>query len=233
MRPHRIVLVRHANSEANADKSVRERITDHLISLTEEGHKQAFEKGKELLALFGSEPIKVYRSHYRRVEQTWDGIRTGAGGKLNVVDEYVDPRLREQDFGHLRSMEAFALIDAERSAYGTYHFRIPDGESGADVDDRISIFLDTLHRDFEKPDYPDNALIVSHGLTIRLFLRRWFKWPVEQFERLRNPFNCQHFLLERQGRGGKYELKTPLRTYTEEETDVWKKSGEQNRPWMR
>ena len=154
----------------------------------------------------------------------------GAEYELNITSEYEDPRIREQDFGHLRALEAFALIDAERAQFGTFFYRIPDGESGADVYDRISIFLDTLWRDFEKPDYPENALIITHGLTLRLFMMRWFHWTVEKFEILKNPFNCEHFVMNLQP-NGKYDLETCLRKYSPEETEQYKASGGR-KPWM-
>ncbi|KAG4983459.1 hypothetical protein JHK87_028208 [Glycine soja] len=33
-----------------------------------------------------------------------------------------------------------------------------------------------------------NFVIVSHGLTSRVFLMKWFKWTVEQFEHLIKQF---------------------------------------------
>ncbi|NQU29736.1 MAG: histidine phosphatase family protein, partial [Anaerolineae bacterium] len=95
--------------------------------------------------------------------------------------------------------------------YSTFYFRIPDGESGADVFDRVSTFLETLHRDFRKPDFPENALIVTHGMTLRLFLMRWYHWTVEEFENIRNPKNCQIIVMEKQD-DDKYELKAELKT---------------------
>ncbi|HXQ32746.1 MAG TPA: histidine phosphatase family protein, partial [Anaerolineales bacterium] len=70
-------------------------------------------------------------------------------------------------------------------------------------------FLETLHRDFKKSGYPQNALIVTHGLTLRLFLMRWFHWTVEEFENLRNPRNCQVVVMEKQA-DNRYELLTKL-----------------------
>jgi broad specificity phosphatase PhoE len=60
-------------------------------------------------------------------------------------------------------------------------------------------------------------IVVSHGLTIRLFLMRWFHWTVEQFEKLRNPKNCQHYVLDKMP-NGKYQLMTEMSTWTEAET---------------
>ena len=93
----------------------------------------------------------------------------------------------------------------QRDNFSTFYYRIPDGESGADVYDRLSTFLETLHRDFNKPNYPQNTLIVTHGLTLRLFLMRWFHWTVEEFENLRNPYNCQVVVMQKQA-DDHYEL---------------------------
>ncbi|KAL4322079.1 hypothetical protein AHAS_Ahas14G0174600 [Arachis hypogaea] len=67
-------------------------------------------------------------------------------------------------------------------------------ESAADVYDRITEFRETLKTDinigyFQPPAkrHMDMSLvIISHGLTIRVFLMRWFKWTVAQFEGLHN-----------------------------------------------
>ena len=75
--------------------------------------------------------------------------------------------------------------------------------------DRVSIFLETLHRDFRKSDYPENVLIVTHGVTLRLFLMRWFHWSVEEFELLRNPLNCQIVIMQKDS-NDKYNLISEL-----------------------
>jgi broad specificity phosphatase PhoE len=231
-KPKRIVLIRHGNSQANADKNIRSSVPDHRIALTEDGQKQALNVGQKLKSYFEKyypDTVAAYVSPYTRTRQTYELIKKS---NLNITREYEDPRIREQDFGHLRALEAFQLIDSERSAFGTFFYRIPDGESGADVYDRISSFLDTLWRDFEKADYPENTLIVSHGLTIRLFMMRWLHWSVEHFERLRNPLNCEYYILEMQ-RDGKYKLLNEFREYTKEEQESWAADSSQIvKPWM-
>lgn len=47
-----------------------------------------------------------------------------------------------------------------------------------------------------------NLVIVSHGLTLRVFLMRWYKWTVEQFERLNNLGNGKMVVMEK-GYGGR------------------------------
>jgi broad specificity phosphatase PhoE len=54
-----------------------------------------------------------------------------------------------------------------------------------------------------------NVVIVTHGLTMRLFCMRWFHWSVEYFESLENPVNGGHVVLLRQP-DLKYRLEEPF-----------------------
>ena len=207
MRPKRILLVRHGRSEGNADKNQYETVPDYALNLTAEGIEQARQAGQEISRLIGAETVHVYLSPYYRTRQTYQYIRESIGA--NVVEAFEDPRLREQDWGHLRSPEANEEIVRERENFSAFYFRIPDGESGADVYDRVSTFLETLHRDFSRPDYPNHVLLVTHGMTMRLFLMRWFHWSVEEFENLRNPRNGQVVVME-QEQDGRYRLASEL-----------------------
>lgn len=207
MNPNRIILVRHGQSEANINKKVLENVPDYALNLTEEGVQQSINAGKEIKSIIGQESLHVYLSPYYRTRQTFEHIKKSINS--NVIKTFEDPRIREQDWGHLRHPDINEGINQERDNYSTFYFRIPDGESGADVYDRVSTFLETLFRDFAKPDYPDNALIVSHGMTLRLFLMRWFHWSVEEFENLRNPKNCQIVVMQKDG-SNRYKLISEL-----------------------
>ena len=207
MKPRRIILVRHGESEGNVDWGKHEYIPDYALNLTARGRKQAVQAGEEIRATIREETIHAYVSPYYRTRQTFEEVARVLGSR--VVDITEDPRLREQDWGHLRSQEAGDQISKDRDNYGTFYYRIPDGESGADVYDRISTALETLHRDFQKVTYPDNCLIVTHGLTLRLFLMRWFRWSVEEFEGLKNPNNGQIVIMTKEN-SGKYWLDKKL-----------------------
>src|SRR6185369_6206117 len=196
MRPEKIILIRHGESEGNADNSLYQTTQDFALRLSPNGVEQAREAGKKISELLGDAALYVYLSPYHRTRETYHHV--SASITRNVVNVVEDPRLREQDWGHLRHPDENREISAERDNFSTFYYRIPDGESGADVFDRVSNFMDTLHRDFQKPDFPRNVLIVTHGLTMRLFLMRWFHWTVEEFESLRNPKNCQIVVMEKQ-----------------------------------
>jgi len=196
MKPERIILVRHGESEGNADNSLHQTTQDFALKLSATGVKQAKQAGKDICGIIGDDSIYIYLSPYHRTRETYQNISIAI--QENIIKAVEDPRIREQDWGHLRHSDENKGISEERDNFSTFYYRIPDGESGADVYDRVSSFLDTLHRDFEKIDFPRNVLIVTHGLTMRLFLMRWFHWTVEEYESLRNPKNCQVVVMEKQ-----------------------------------
>jgi len=208
MYPNRIILIRHGESEGNKCKGIYDRKPDYALKLTAKGRRQAEEAGLKLMDIVGRESLCFYVSPHFRTRQTFKEIlKVMPATQQHRSGE--EPRLREQEWGHYRSEMDGAQIDRDRDEYGTFYYRIPDGESAADVYDRVSDFFGTLFRDFEKKDFPDNAVMVTHGMTIRLFLMRWCHWTVEEFERKKNPKNCEIFVLERQN-DGKYRPMTQL-----------------------
>ena len=209
MKPNRIILIRHGESEGNLDKDKYRTVPDYALNLTPRGIEQAQAAGHEIKSILGEESLYVYHSPYFRTRQTFQYLQESFAE--NVIKVVEDPRIREMDWGHLRHPDENDEIIKRRDEYSTFYYRLPDGESGADVFDRVSTFLETMFRDFKKPDYPQNTLIVTHGLTLRLFLMRWFHWTVEEFETLLNPHNCQIVVMQ-QRPDGKYELVTQLKT---------------------
>jgi len=207
MKPKRIILVRHGQSEGNEDGLNYETIPDYALNLTSKGKQQSIAAGEEIQSIIGDEKVYAYVSPYYRTRQTYDGIASVLKDHIQVSHE--DPRIREQDWGHLRHPDDSRLLVDERNKYSLFYYRMKDGESGADVYDRVSVFFETLYRDFNKTDYPDNTLLVTHGMTLRIFLMRWLHWTVEEYEILKNPDNCQVVVME-MGEDGKYKLVTPL-----------------------
>ena len=208
MKPKRIILIRHGESEGNINKKVYREKPDYTLLLTETGISQAQHLGEKLLYLFEKEHSYFYVSPFWRTRMTFENIVKCFPREQFSYNE--EPRIREQEWGHLRTVSEIEIIEKERKNYGSFYYRIPDGESAADLYDRVSDFFDTLFRDFEYQDFPENALIITHGMSIRVFLMRWFHWTVEEFESYKNPGNCDMYILEKQ-ENGKYELITPLK----------------------
>ncbi|OMO79570.1 Histidine phosphatase superfamily, clade-1 [Corchorus capsularis] len=224
-RPRRIILVRHGQSEGNVDESVYTRVADPKISLTAKGKAEAEECGwriREMIEKDEADDWKVYFyvSPYRRTLETLRHLGR-AFERSRIAGMREEPRIREQDFGNFQDREKMRLDKALRLRYGRFFYRFPNGESAADVYDRITGFRETLRADidigrFQPPGEQSpnmNLIIVSHGLALRVFLMRWYKWTVEQFERLNNMGNGNMLVMEK-GYGGRYSL---LMHHNEEE----------------
>ncbi|EFN55417.1 hypothetical protein CHLNCDRAFT_134554 [Chlorella variabilis] len=202
--PKRIFLVRHAESEGNVDNIAYTYLPDPRVPLTARGWQQAMLAGDRLKAQMdaahGGKPYKLffYTSPYLRSRQTYEGLaQVFMPEQVQGVQEEV--QLREQDFGNFQDAEGKKREKAERLRFGRFFYRFPNGESGADVYDRMTIFEDHLVRDINAGRFADSTslVLVTHGLALRVFLMRWFHWTVDQFMCVFNPPNAEPLVLER------------------------------------
>ena len=189
----RIILLRHAESLGNVDELAYTRTPDHALPLTPRGEEQARAAGAEVRALLHG-PVAAYVSPYTRA------LRTFALLEVAVERTVPEPRLREQDWGNLQDPVEQEVEKRKRHEFGHFFYRLPHGESGADVDDRVASFLNNLEiRIAKDQSHPDTVLVVSHGLTMRLLCRRMFSWSIDLFESLSNPEHCAVRILDHDG----------------------------------
>lgn len=229
--PKRIILVRHGESAGNLDGTAYTTTPDHQIPLTPQGLVQAKQAGERIRQIVSglSRDWKVYFyvSPYERTRSTLSEIGRSFS-KKRVIGVREECRIREQDFGNFQVEERMKVVKETRLRFGRFFYRFPEGESAADVYDRVSSFLESLWRDIDmnrlhnEPSSDLNFIIVTHGLTSRVFLMKWFKWTVEQFEGLNNLGNCE-FQVMQLGNGGEYSLAIH---HTEEEMIKWGLSHE-------
>lgn len=208
--PKRIVLLRHGESREH-DTGIS---PGHSTPLTPRGSEQAKQAGTVIRDLLDrSSPswkIYIYVSPYECTRSTLMEIGR-AFPKSRLIGVREECRVREQDFGNFQDAQKMKQLKEIRNEFGRFFYRFPEGESGADVYDRVSSFLESMWRDIDMQRFPHdpddelNLIIVSHGLAIRIFLMRWFRWTVEQFERLKNPKNCELRVMQL-GDGGEYSL---------------------------
>ena len=213
MKPQRIFIVRHAQSQGNIDKNIYKDIPDYALRLTSTGEEQARNAGISISSIIKSQSVQYYVSSFWRTRQTYLHLKKC----LQPVMEkyYEDPRIREQEWGQeMVTRDGYSHEkENDRDLYGHFYYRFRDEESCADLYDRVSDFIGTMHRDFEKKDFPRNVILITHGMTMRLFLMRWFHVPVEEFEQWSNPLNGEYYLLEFRDHNKKYELITPLKKH--------------------
>eukprot|EP00919_Chromeraceae_sp_WS-2016_P017889 GHVR01042463.1.p1 GENE.GHVR01042463.1~~GHVR01042463.1.p1 ORF type:complete len:233 (-),score=41.48 GHVR01042463.1:354-1052(-) len=210
--PNMQILVRHGESLGNVDSDVYFNTPDNLIPLTNRGEEEAREAGKKIRLLLNGEKIRFYVSPFKRTVETFKEISKELQ-KKQILSTSLEPRLREQEWGFLPNREEFNIHKRKRFHVGRFFFRFGGGESGADVYDRITSFMNTMFRDFAR-HRAQNVGLVSHGFTCRIFVMRYFHIPYEVMESWSNLENGEVIVLEKERRG-KYELTTPLRTHAE------------------
>jgi broad specificity phosphatase PhoE len=179
-----IKLVRHGESEANVADPSHPAGADYLVPLTPRGVEQAREAGRALGSVFLKDCL-VYTSPFVRARQTLAMMLEGAGLDPGAVTSREDPRLREVDHGYSDVPSQHEMV----AIHGHFYYRYHGGESPADCYDRVSGFLESFVRSARKTERR-KALIVTHGLALRVFVMRMFHMTVEQFDSIANPRNC-------------------------------------------
>jgi len=141
--PKRIILMRHGESQGNRDMAAYTTIPDHSINLTAQGLAQARQAGVRLRRLIGGAGcspdwrVQFYVSPYRRTRSTLREVGR-CFSKKRMIGVREESRIREQDFGNFQVEERMKVIKENRERFGRFFYRFPEGESAADVFDRIS-----------------------------------------------------------------------------------------------
>jgi broad specificity phosphatase PhoE len=140
--PKRIILMRHGESRGNLDSAAYTTIPDHQIQLTEAGLDQARQAGAQIRGLIaGSSSSPQWRTYfyvspYARTRSTLREIGRSFS-KPRVIGVREECRIREQDFGNFQVEERMRAIKQTRQRFGRFFYRFPEGESAADVFDRV------------------------------------------------------------------------------------------------
>lgn len=209
-----ILLVRHAESNANVDESICQHQADHRIALSDKGITQA-EKLGQFMANYMSiinpenDKVRLWASPYLRTTQTALGLQQNAPDVNWDMPErgthiFFDDRLREREFGYFygftdeenaeqypKEWQHFQRVIKQK---GRYYARPLGGESGADVSDRLRTFKETLWRDLQLGF--KHHVIVNHGFTLRCFVTSFLNLHPNIFEEEKNPANTAVRLLD-------------------------------------
>ncbi|MBB3543139.1 phosphoglycerate mutase family protein [Rhizobium sp. BK399] len=206
----RIFLVRHGESLGNIDEKAYGQFGDHNVPLTQWGYRQVQTAGQALASYLaglpqtGSASLDIWYSPYLRTRQSKDALlETLPPERIGAIRE--DYLLREQDFGLFTEIydhaerrqkfpDEFEKWARLRSTSGKFYARPPDGESRADVAQRLRLFLQTVIDDVS--GISNDVIIVGHGVTNRAFEMNFLHLAVDWFERSDNPGNSDVTLIE-------------------------------------
>ncbi|CAB9519268.1 mutase-like protein [Seminavis robusta] len=233
--PNKVVMVRHGQSMGNVDEGLYSTTPDNAMPLTKLGWEQARKAGQHLKnhVLGKSETVHFIVSPYARTVETFHGIVSAwcdpdSPEFASIPDRemrlkawyaklmeqgltwHEDPRIREQDFGNYQDPDLIRKAKRDRHRFGVFYYRFAHGESASDVFDRVSTFLDSLWRSFDM-GRSQNYVLVTHGISIRVLLARYFRYTIHQFNMLSNPRNCEMVAMGHDGHGrlrlqGRYQL---------------------------
>lgn len=206
--PKLVILVRHGQSEGNADNTLYRTKPDNLVELTVTGIEQAQQAGKRIEDVFRkmdqegetqNQPavkrVHLVISPFERTLQTAAALRPWF--EHRIVRTEVQPRIREQEFGNLQVHDFEKFRDAQKKV-GRFWYRFPTGESGADVYDRVkSWWYDSVLNVNERVGFEpiDAIVVVTHGLTMRFVLMQLYGWSPTTFHSIWNARNCDLYIL--------------------------------------
>jgi broad specificity phosphatase PhoE len=199
MKPKRIFLIRHGESAGNANKEIYETTPDYAVRLTERGREQVTDAGHKIVSLMDGKYAALYYSPFIRTIETANGILSSLKAAGLVERRFVkeDARLREQEWHSCLPLSAHDIQrEKDRIKFGVFFYRFPHGESNADVYDRMGSFTENLYRDFQRDDFPENLILVTHGMAMRVLLMNLLNKTVDDFDTWVNPWNCAIWKME-------------------------------------
>lgn len=141
--PKRIILVRHGESQGNLDMAAYTTTPDYRIPLTTLGVEQSRAAGEQIREVVSEGgradrwKVYFYVSPYERTRSTLREMGR-AFSRKRVIGVREECRIREQDFGNFQVEERMKAIKQTRERFGRFFFRFPEGESAADVFDRVA-----------------------------------------------------------------------------------------------
>ncbi|QFY64049.1 phosphoglycerate mutase family protein (plasmid) [Rhizobium grahamii] len=205
----RFILLRHGESLGNLDERAYRQFGDHAVPLSQWGYRQALTAGRAIAAYLHDHPpveaskLTIWYSPYLRTRQSKDAVLETLPFDI-VGDVREDYLLREQDFGLFTEIydhaerkqkfpDEFEKWARLRNNSGKFYARPPDGESRADVAQRVRLFLQNIVH--ERDDGVD-VIVVGHGVTNRAIEMNLLRHPVDWFERSDNPGNSDVTLVE-------------------------------------
>ncbi|HGF4928452.1 TPA: histidine phosphatase family protein [Vibrio parahaemolyticus] len=151
----RIFVLRHGETEFNADKKLQGHCNS---SLTSKGSDQARRVGTTLKQYVENRPFRVYSSTLGRALQTSQIVCE----ELNYSYENLnkEPRLKEFSLGEWeqRSIPSLEQEIPNLLAQNDWYLQAPNCETYESVRERLSSWLSDVTHD-------EDIVVVSHGLT--------------------------------------------------------------------
>ncbi|EGR3221230.1 histidine phosphatase family protein [Vibrio parahaemolyticus] len=151
----RIFVLRHGETEFNADKKLQGHCNS---SLTSKGSDQARRVGTTLKQYVENRPFRVYSSTLGRALQTSQIVCEGLNYSYENLNK--EPRLKEFSLGEWeqRTIPSLEQEIPNLLAQNDWYLQAPNCETYESVRERLSSWLSDVTHD-------EDIVVVSHGLT--------------------------------------------------------------------
>ncbi len=214
MRVRRLVLLRHGQTQSNADNRMQGQIDTELTDL---GRAQAV-AAAEVLAK--RQPLVIFSSDLRRAHDTAIALSEHSGQQV-----HLDDRLRETHLGDWQGkthLEVDAEAPGARLAWREDARRAPHGgESRIDVADRTVPLVGEVFEnepEWGADDCDRPVVLVTHGGVIAALSAALLDLPVDSWPVFGGMGNASWAQLSGHGDGGFADLRWRL--------DVWNASAQ-------
>ena len=192
-----VLIVRHGESDGNANSWCFWTKPDHLHELTPRGWDQVLAAGKIILEfvekgqeLTGGARIVFWHSPFERVRQSVQGLFNLV--KKDVVTVREKDVLSEMDFGKATGLKEWQmalrlpLYFLQRFLHKLNKTKFflgpPEGDSFANVSYRLDQLVDSIRRMNETGRYT-HLVMVTHGGTGRVLAHKLLSLTYDQIER--------------------------------------------------
>ena len=185
----KFLVMRHAESLEDIEKTAYERIADKDMPLTSRGGEQARVFGTSLFQkLVSHENLHLILSPSKRVLETAVIMvsEIPAHIKWSLTTERL---IAKQDWGNV-TVHNRSVIERERYLAGVLRYQFPCGESGAEMLYRFNLFAEKLHRK-ARSEANECTLVITHGFEFRVLLKTLLGWTEKYFESLAHPLHCE------------------------------------------
>ncbi|MEI6296987.1 MAG: histidine phosphatase family protein [bacterium] len=182
----RFLVVRHAESLEDVDKTAYERVADRHMPLSDRGRLQALKMGSGIKK-DGLRHLRFILSPGRRVFETAEIMASEL--PFDIKSSFaVEPLIEKQNWGDTTIFNR-EVIERERRSIGILRYCFPGGESGAELLFRFAVFVKKLELDLLFSSSDELIVVITHGLEMGILLKILLGWTEEQFEAIPHPKN--------------------------------------------
>ncbi len=200
-----VFIVRHAESEEDVDPTLHNLTDDSKIGLTENGRRQIDSIVNKIALQVRNRITITFVSPSFRANETCK-LAAVHIPELNRVRR-IDPRLRNLNWGAI-TLENRHIVEEERYKTGVLKYQFPSGDDSAVYARHIGEFVEEVQLQADRDDYPEVAIIITHGFAMRIIIKYFCNMPDSDFRWLANPSSA--FVAELKRVGGGFELLTEM-----------------------